>query len=270
MMKTLWLGCSHSCGFYAKGNKQLVDKRLGLIGMPVHVSREWDWNDWKIISAPGNGLLEFAVMLSDMDKNNILDFQNIIIQLTNEPRLISFNRYGETLKLEYMRRYILCNNEERHEPFYRYDSDYTHPHEFKLQFNMHPITFYDLFKDKNWSSTNDKKILLEVAEEINQSLGNNLKHLLPVAFDSIIEIIKRRNINLYLFHWYESKGTYNYLRKESYIDYDIFDGKGIWDICSQEQRNKMYVENTKHPTRFGSEHGSKLIIQALKQKCFKG
>lgn len=268
-MKTLWIGCSHSCGYYQKG-KSLNDERLGLVGLPVVISRNWEWDDWRIISAPGFGILEFAVMLSDMDYKDILNFDSIILQLTNEPRLLALDSQAEQLKLEYMRRYLHSNNYDRKAPFYRYDSDYTHPFDFKLHFNMHPVTFYEMHKNKKWSGSNDKSLLLEVAEQVNDSLNRNLRPHLQIAYKTIIEIIKRRNIKLYTFHWYESKGTYRFLTDFDYMEHDILEGKGIWDMCDTDKRKLMFVEGTNHPTKEGVEIGSKMIIKALKDAGYEG
>ena len=263
-MKTLWLGCSHSCGYYeGNNNNNLIDRRLSMVGLPVTVGRE-EWEEWKIISAPGFGILEFAVMLSDMDYKDILNFDNIILQLTAEPRLVSLDPDSERLKLEYMRRYIHSDNTERKSPIYRYDSDYTHPFDFKLHFNMHTLSFYELHKNKKWSGSNDKALLLEVAEQLNESLNRNLRPQVQIAYKTITEIIKRRNIKLYTFHWHESKGTYRFLTDFDYMKYDIFNGQGIWDICkSPDERKKMYVESSGHPTKEGVAIGSRMIINAL-------
>jgi len=269
-MKTLWIGCSHSNGYYEPGDEMLVDKRISLIGLPVTVSRHWRWEDFKIITAPGTGILEFATMLSDMDNKDILNFDNIIIQLTNEPRLVSWNRYGELLKLEYMRRYLHCDNNDRRQPIYRYDSDYTHPKEFKLKFNAHPISLWSLLEDAV-DSQKDKNRLLDKTEEIGNSLNSSLRPLVEISFQKILSIIEKRNINLYTFHWYSSRGTYAFLpNTKDYLKYDIFDGKGIWDIVKDEQKERMFLDATKHPTNKGVVTGGRMIIEALKQKGFRG
>jgi len=269
-MKTLWIGCSHSCGYYEKGEEFLVDKRISMVGLPVEVSRNWTWEDFKIISAPGAGVLEFAIMLSDMDNRDILNFDNVILQLTNEPRLVSWNAYGELLKLEYMRRYLHCDNNDRKSPIYRYDSDYTHPKEFKLAFNAHPISLWTLLEG-SVGSQKDKNKLLDVTETMGNSLNASLRPLVEIAFQKILSIIKKRNINLYTFHWYSSDGTYKHLpNTKDYLKYDIFDGQGIWDISSENQKSKMFLNETKHPTNIGVARGSVMIIEALKKNGFQG
>ena len=86
-MKTLWIGCSHSSGIFDSNDKRQYlpapKNNIPLPGLPSEISYEYNnWNNWKIISAPGQGIIEFSSIMTYLHYSDLLDFDNIIIQNT--------------------------------------------------------------------------------------------------------------------------------------------------------------------------------------------
>ena len=262
MMKTLWLGCSYSSGIYNK-----KDNRIGLHGVPVEVACQFNWDDWKIISAPGQGILEFNVILSHLDNKDLLDFDNLIIQNTTEPRLVSFDEESERKKFEYLENYMKLDNKDRERPYYRYDADYTHPENFTMTFNMHPISLYNRYRHY-FNNVSEQAVFLEIADEINRSLDLSLSNHIHTAYKNIVEIAQRRGINLYTFCWQEEKSSYKHYKTKSYRSHDLFDGKGLLE--SFPKLKEACHPDSLHPYTNGVTIASEKIIEALKQKGFKG
>lgn len=266
-MKTLWIGCSHSAGTYDKD-----DNHVNKIGLPVKVSRGISvWEDWKIVAMPGFGIIEYLLVLTYLDNNDLLNFDNLIIQLTHEPRFTTFENLGEKLKYKFLHKYIIENNNRRYSPVFIHGSDYTLPVDaFNAVFNKNPASMYQLHK-KRFPSGAAKKALLDMVEDICDSVTQNISPLVEVAFQNIIEITERRNINLYTFTWAHSQMcTYQLIENIDYKKYDIFDGKGIYELVSPEYIRKMYHPETLHPSEFGVDEGSKRIIEALNANGFRG
>ena len=264
-MNTLWIGCSHSAGIYDED-----DNQVNKIGLPVRVSRGISvWEHWKIIAMPGFGMLEYLLVLTYLDNNDLLNFDNLIIQLTHEPRITTLEPEGEKLKYQYLHRYILENNNKRFSPVFEYGSDYSMPRAYQAAFNKNAVSLYELYSDN--FSDKDKTALLDMAENICDSVIPNISPLVEIAFKNIIEIAKRRKIKLYTFTWAHSQQcTYQLIKNIDYKKYDIFDGKGIYEMFAPSIIKRMYHPRTQHPTDTGAEIGSQKIIEALKLKGFKG
>ena len=89
MNRTLLLGCSHTAGPYTPQDK--ID-----YSNPGYASLLADKFDceWKMYSFPGDGLLAFSTTLKYLEIEGKLDsFDNIIIQLTSEPRMNIYSRW---------------------------------------------------------------------------------------------------------------------------------------------------------------------------------
>lgn len=261
-MKTLWIGCSHSAGIYNRSDSMETDR-----GLPFAVGINYGLSNWKAISAPGQGMLEFNSILEYLDSNDLLDFDNLILQLTNEPRLLAFGHHGETLKHSLLEKYITSDNDDRKKFIYRYDDDYTHPKHFDVAFNRHPVSLYGLYRDTFPNDSKCRDALLNMCEKLSYSLGKNIGPLVKICFKNIVEICERRNINLYTFNWH-GISTNQYLDGLNYDKYDILKGKCVTDVIPSGK--DLYVKNTLHPMKNGVIIGSSVIKQALEDSGFNG
>ena len=271
-MKTLWIGCSHSSGIFDSNDKRQYlpapKNNIPLPGLPSEISYEYNnWNNWKIISAPGQGIIEFSSIMTYLHYSDLLDFDNVIIQNTNEPRIVSFDYKSENQKFKYLKEYIEQDNNERLWPYYRYDSDYTHQEDFKMTFNMHPVSLFSRYQNY-FKDINTKTTFLEIAEEISSSVKHSTFGYLQMAYDNILEITRKRNINFYTFCWENIQSSYGNYYSEDYKQYDIFNGHGLCEIISNFREN-CHIES-RHPNKKAIELAVPAIIDALKQKGFEG
>lgn len=258
-MKTLWIGCSHSAGIYDDS-----DRRVSLFGIPHLVSQSFNPENWKMIAAPGNGIIEFSCIISYMDREGLLDdYSNIILQLTNEPRLISFDPHGEMLKYKQIKKYALCDNNERECPVYLLDNDETHPKDFfNLKFSLNPVMLYDMYKKYFSNSTN----ALDMTEDLTKSLALTLMRHIPVHFQSIVNIAEQRNIKLSTFNFSEADGISRLLKKGTYEQYDILDGESIMHMVEKKLRDEYFVNGRTHPTQQGVDFAVETIKTVLISK----
>lgn len=255
-MKTLWIGCSHSAGIYSD-----TDERISKFGIPYLVSKEFDSNNWKMIAAPGHGIIEYSCILSHLDNNNLLDnFSNIILQLTQEPRLLSYTPTTERIKYKTLTQYI-TNNNERECPVYMYDLDETHPYRFDLEFNTHPVNLYNAYKDQ----FTNKEQLLDMTERVTGSVQQSLTHHVSIHFNNILSIVSRRNLKLHTFNFSESNGVTKFLRNKDYKKYDILDGRSIVELAPSP-RNEYFVHGASHPKEKGVMFTTQQIVNALRDK----
>ena len=261
-MKTLWIGCSHSAGTYDLGNKNISG-----FGIPSAVGKSFDYKNWKIIACPGYGIIEFSNILTELYYNDLLNFDNIIIQLTTEPRLIGLEKEAETLKYPYLFEYIRA---DKNTP-YRLDADVSHPKEFKTVFNMNPISLYELYIDTFPRNTKIDLGLLKMTKAIYNSLSKSLIPNVRQGYRNIVDICTKENINLYVFNYIDGKeATYRHLTNINYEKYDILGCKGLYEISTEAEKEKFYHPENCHPLEGAVINKSKVIINALKEHGFKG
>lgn len=265
-MKTLWIGCSHSAGYYNSNDLMLSER-----GLPFEVGKNYGLDNWKAISCPGQGIIEYNNILDHLDQNNLLNFDNLILQLTSEPRLVSFCSKGESLKFSYIEEYIKSSNDERKSFVYRNDDDYTHDTKFQLSFNRHPVSLYGIYRDTFPNNTEVRDALLSMCENLTYSLGKHIRPLIKAAFKNIIEITERRGIKLYTFSWV-GISTYEFLGNVDYHKYDLLDGSNIIEesVGKRGKRSKLCTLPTYHPTKEGITFSTNLITQRLNDKGFNG
>ena len=272
-MKTLWIGCSHSAGTY-----DINDKNINQYGIPNVVGKSFDYDNWKIVACPGHGIIEFSNIVTELYYNDLLNFDNIIIQLTTEPRLIGLEKDHERLKYRQLFKYI---QNDTHRPkgnsIYRLDSDISHPYDFKMAFNMHPVSLYELYKD-SFPENRSYKIdnaLVQMTQSIYESLSGVLVPTMRQSYKNIVDICTKENINLYTFSYVYgetfSGQLYRYLPKKfNYKKYDILDGKGLYETSTVAERKHYYHPENHHPMEGAVINKSKVIIDALKEHGFKG
>ena len=263
MKKTLWLGCSHSAGIYSYDDIMTSDR-----GLPFVVGKNYGLDNWKAIASPGQGIIEFNNILENLDRRDLLDFDNLILQLTHEPRLCAFNSIGEALKNNSVEKYIKLNTDERKIFVYRNDIDYSHEKQFGMAFNRHPVSLYKMYCDTFPNDSKSKDALLNMCETISYSLGKHIKPLVRTCFKNITEITERRGIKLYTFSW-KGISTYEHLDKLDYLKYDISGDKGIMDRL--DAHPKIFcTSDTNHPTEDGVEVAGSLITEMLNTHGFEG
>ena len=267
-MKTLWIGCSHSAGTY-----NLKNENINQFGIPCAVGTSFDYGNWKIVACPGYGIIEFSNIVSELYYNNLLDFDNIIVQLTTEPRLIGVEKHAELLKYEQLFKYFKNHTSRpKGNPIYRLDSDISLPDDFKMVFNMHPVSLYELYIGtfpENRSVKVDEA-LLGMAQNIYQSLSKLLLPTIRQSYRSIADICAKEKINLYMFNYVAGEKTYKYLTNINYEKYDILGCKGLYETSNVMERKRYYHPETLHPLEGAVINKSKVIIDALKEHGFKG
>ena len=258
-MKTLWIGCSHSAGVYDK-----YDNRVSHFGIPYLVSQNFDSENWKMIAAPGNGLIEYSCILTYLDNNNLLDkFNTLILQLTSEPRLVTFSPHAERLKFKKLKEYIKCDNNERSCPVYHYDNDETHPKEFfKVALSAHPVNMFNAYE----STFSNKNKLLDLTENVSGSLLQVLSLHMQIHFRNIVSIVERRNIKLHTFNFSERDGVYKFLKNDDYLKYDILNGNSILNMVEPDKKKDYFVFGDTHPMEKAVVFTTKQISSALKHK----
>lgn len=262
-MKTLWIGCSHSAGTY-----NLKNENINQFGIPCVVGTSFDYDNWKIVACPGYGIIEYSNIVSELYYNNLLDFDNIIVQLTTEPRLLGLEKEAEILKYPRLFEYIRA---DKNTP-YRLDDDVSHPIEFKMVFNMHPVSLYELyigtFPENRSVKVDDA--LLTMTQNIYQSLSKLLLPTIRQSYRSIVDICEKEKINLYMFNYISGEKTYKYLTNINYEKYDILGCKGLYETSTESEKEKFYHPENHHPLEGAVINKSKVIINALKEHGFKG
>lgn len=251
-MKTLWLGCSHSLGTYDDDNKFLHH-----YGIPYHVSKRFDTLNWKIVAGSGHGLIEYSSIITFLDNKNMLNFDNIILQLTAEPRLVLYEDATE----KWISLYLYMKNKSCHV------HDLGRDRERRLLnkvFIKNVAANFQTYKDVFGKNNNLK--LLDMFEKIANSFDVDVENThLKIHTDNIINITKKNNINLYTFVFSHRTPEYYYFN-----DYDILEQKQFVNLIPDNHREDFLVNGWDHPKNSGVMYAANIITDALKQKGFKG
>ena len=273
-MKTLWLGCSHSAGIYDSDNN-LIDSN----GIPVRVLDNLNVTERKIITTPGNGLLAFSRIIDYLEKRKKLnDISNIILQLTDEPRMLSFSNEVDKIIFQELKRYMTFSREYFEEEIFHYHSVYrktnfknrhSHIEKYEPLFSHHSLSLYEMYKEK-FRTSNQKKMLLDITENIQEGATTQLKHVSHMSSNNIIRITKKHNINLYTFLY--RKNTFDYENNEL-KKYDIFSNNlntTIVQSTPDELKSKYYHKSFGHPLINGVKYATDLVTENLIKSSFKG
>lgn len=262
-MKTLWLGCSHSAGVYDRHNNLINDN-----GIPVRVLDNLNIEECKIVTTPGNGLYAYSRIIDYLSKQQKLtDVSNIILQLTDEPRLLSCSRNMDYLILKQLNRYMTFSDDIIEERVFHYHSSYrTHSFEDGPLFSHHAGSLYQMYEHL-FNTTKQKKLLLDISESIQEGITAQLEHISYMASDNIIKLVKKHNIDLYTFLYRNNDySNFNYENTEL-SEYDIFSDNlktTIVGSTPHDLRSGYYHKSYGHPLDSGVNYASDIITSALK------
>lgn len=226
--RTLLLGCSHTAGSYTPDDK--VD-RLNH-GYATLLACKFNC-DWKMYSFPGDGIVAYATTLKHLDQENKLDsFDNIVIQLTSEPRFNLYENWAGAM--DFITATIDSPN----------PSNKTHiiwqGSRGETKFSLIGRMFYELYES---FFENEKSEWIDVVNDVTQTeqklRPNNGKQLsslyTSIYYQYIKDLCNKHDINLYTFGWdsfapsdlpeYEHIEDDNYIFKHGELMSDILTGK---------------------------------------------
>lgn len=255
-MKTLWIGCSHSAGEYS-ANNELINHH----GIPYHVYKNFNHHsEWKSISCSGEGLIRFSTILSFLNDNFLLSkFDNLILQLTSETRLVSYDSVDSYIKIfSDLRNYINSNRNSHHmllEEFIKH-----------TKFSSNPTTLFSLYS-KEFDTSNKTK-LLDNIDTFVQSLNIEMRLQLKIHCDNILRLVKENDIKLYVYSHTKDDMSQN-IYSDKFKEFDILHGKHLGNILSEEALNTNYIKDNLHPMKNGVIEVSNLISNALSEKGLK-
>lgn len=217
----LTIGCSHSLGEYYK-NDNLVNFASIENGVCTNQTTSWSYaihhrtsKTVRHLGLIGQGIISYLHCLQQLEKHNLLvDVDTLVVQYTQEPRIISHNtetRVAEDFFDNKIIRFINLGFENNYEHLghlsimpmdypnslspYNHSSHTIIPHVLNGKFN------------ENKLSTHDKLLLSEtLTNMIDRTLGTyNYKIIFDSVKNEIIRLCERNNIRFFDFAWTNSK-----------------------------------------------------------------
>lgn len=253
-MKTLWIGCSQSAGSYSKQGQ--FDNVTGP-GIPEFISKQLgEYNQWKIIATPGEGIIRHSQIISALIETNVISrFQNIILQLTVEPRLASWSMDHERNYINYILDYLDNDDHTAFRP-----NDHNHPG----QFILNTVGLHYQHKS-HFPSNEGKSILLDRCEKIVEPMkidDGQLEYTVRNCHNYIISRLKDLGKNIYTFY---------YMKKEDSLrnnEFDLLNNKELFDPLDYKAEVD-FIKATNHPMQPIIKSLSNTLLDALKKHGYK-
>lgn len=250
-MKTLWIGCSHSAGAY-----NARDKVSGP-GIPEFISKQLgEYNQWKIIATPGEGIIRQSQIISALiETNEISRFQNIILQFTGEPRLVSWMPKHEKNYINYILRYLSSDDHT----VFRASDDYNN-----VRFMLNTVGLHSVYRHL-FKSIEGKGALLDACEQIVNSLHPDwaqFTYTVRNCHNHTISQLKNLGKNIYTFYYTQYK---DHLRNN---EFDLLNNKELFDPLNYVE-GVDFVGKTMHPMSTIIESLSNTLLDALKEHGYK-
>lgn len=262
-MKTLWLGCSHSGGVY---NVKDTPQR-GLPSLPYRVSEKLgEQQDWKMLSFPAQGILRYNQILTSLEEYDKLnEFDNVILQLTMEPRLVT---WYNNIENNFIRHDVIPFIDDDTRTYFNFrdmiDHNYYSAPDSEFRFMTNAYSLFHLFRDR-FSKGEPRKTFLDIADEMVLSTGAfiNCSSLIPTIFDTMLERLEKHNLNIYTFYY-----TTNHTNSRVNEKYDIFNGDMLFNPKDYTP-NVDYVRDTFHPMMPIMDRLSDKLVHALKNNGYR-
>ena len=260
-MKTLWLGCSYSYGVYNVKDEPI----LTVPSLPERVSEKLgEQEDWKILAFSAQGILRYSQIIKSLEEvDKLKEFDNVILQLTLEPRFVTWHN---NIERNFIGHDILpfINDDMR---TYFSSRKMLDPNQYEASgkeiFTTNAYSQFHLFKDRFRKGKN-QETFIDIVDEMVKSTFHfiNCSDLVPKIFDTILEILEKRNLNIYTFYYYR-KHTRGISDK-----YDIFNGDMLFNPKDYKP-NIDYVQDTNHPMIPIMDRLTDNLVHALKDNGYE-
>ena len=262
-MKTLWLGCSHSGGVYDINDAP----QRGVPSLPHRVSEKLgEQKDWKMLSFSAQGILRYNQIIKSLeDYDRLKEFDNVILQLTIEPRLVTWHNNIES---NFIGHDVIPFIDDGTRTYFNFrhmlDLNHYEAPDKEFRFMTNAYSLFHLFKER-FSKDEPRKTFLDIVDEMVESTGTfiNCSDLIPTILDTMLERLEKHNLNIYTFYY--TTGNTNSRVNEKY---DIFNGDMLFNPRDYNP-NIDYVQDTYHPMLTIMDRLADNLVHALKNNGYR-
>jgi len=246
---TLYIGCSHATGSYDKDDN--IINRIESI--PYRTSKIMN-QKWKSIALSGHGIFAYATVIEYLMQSKLLNFKNIIVQQTYEPRL----NHIEEEKLHKMIYEYMANDQD------------TTLHAYVQPYWWCYITSQLKLYNDQFTTSQSKLDYLKHLQHFDAKF-NQAKNIGPVPDNLWVDMSYRyiqliceiKGINLYSFAWSTSHRDTEYIQSTRNVHFgkqlSVLDWLG-------DKRNQVLSDAGKHPTYDAVQIISQELADQLQNK----